>query len=343
MGIKYLNRFLAEHCNKSSISKKNISTLNGKTIVVDTSIYMYKFIAEGTLLENMYSLISIFKENNITLIFIFDGKSPPEKQTILLERKLLKQQAEQKFKHLKAELETNQELDNTQKNEMNQEMNALKKQFIHIKNNDIRKVKELMDAYGVAHYDAPGEADKICAYMVESGKAWGCLSDDMDMFAYGCKRVLRHMSLIHHTVIVYDLDDILRDLKMSTDDFRKILIISGTDYNSTENTSLYETMKWYKQFKLYIDRTANMNSSRDTFRIDQFYEWLLKTTKYINNYNTLLFTLNMFTVDLNAVDSDRYDVSMIPQKTIDHTKLELLLKDDGFVFLANGFGASQNR
>ena len=39
--------------------------------------------------------------------------------------------------------------------------------------------------------EAIGEADKLCALMDKENAVWGCLSDDMDMFIYGCKKVLR--------------------------------------------------------------------------------------------------------------------------------------------------------
>ena len=43
MGIKYLNRFLQENC-KQSINKINLNELSGKKIVIDTSIYMYRYL-----------------------------------------------------------------------------------------------------------------------------------------------------------------------------------------------------------------------------------------------------------------------------------------------------------
>ena len=55
MGIKYLNRFLKENCSKNSIRKINLNQLESKTIVIDASIYMYKYIAENALIENPMS------------------------------------------------------------------------------------------------------------------------------------------------------------------------------------------------------------------------------------------------------------------------------------------------
>ena len=60
MGIKYLNSYLQRNC-RDAITCVSLEHLSGKKIVVDTSIYMYKYEADGLLLENMYLLISIFR------------------------------------------------------------------------------------------------------------------------------------------------------------------------------------------------------------------------------------------------------------------------------------------
>ena len=70
MGIKHLNRFLQNSCDKS-INKIHISSLSGKKIVIDTSIYLYRFMGDGCLLENFYLMISIFRQYNIIPLFIF--------------------------------------------------------------------------------------------------------------------------------------------------------------------------------------------------------------------------------------------------------------------------------
>ena len=51
MGIKNLNKYLYEKCGKTSISKKHLSEISGKTIVIDTSIYLYQFLWQDQLNE----------------------------------------------------------------------------------------------------------------------------------------------------------------------------------------------------------------------------------------------------------------------------------------------------
>ena len=119
----------------------------------------------------------------------------------------------------------------------------------------IEKVKALIRAYGATYYDAPGEADELCALLVIKKKVWACLSEDMDLFVYGCTRVLRYFSLIGHTVVLYYTKGILEELDMTQKEFKEVCILSGTDYNidadgNNEKVNLTQTFKYFRKFKL---------------------------------------------------------------------------------------------
>lgn len=320
MGIKNLNRFLRDNCSKKAITKKHLSYFKNKTVVVDTSIYLYKFASEGSLMESMYLFISVLKSYRITPLFIFDGKPPPEKNELLRQRKLEKKDAEQKYNSLQAKLQTIN--DNEESKEIIQEMDNLKRQMVKIRDEDIKNVKRLMDAYGVIYYDAPGEADRLCAYLLKNGKAWGCISDDMDMFLYGCKYVIRNVSLMNHTAIYYDTDKILSELDMTENRFCEIMVLSGTDYNMNSNTCLNETIKWYYE---YIKYANNVNNPYG------FYVWLLKNTKYITDYSRLINTYRIFQFN-NNTDLENWDNIEVIEKELNNVALKEIMGKEGFVF-----------
>ena len=48
MGIKYLNKYLQTNCS-NSITQISLCELKGKKIVIDTSIYLYRFLGENAL------------------------------------------------------------------------------------------------------------------------------------------------------------------------------------------------------------------------------------------------------------------------------------------------------
>jgi len=326
MGIKYLNRFLRENCTKKSVRKVHLKTFANKTIVIDTSIYLYKFIGENALFENMYLFISILKSYNITPIFIFDGKPPVEKRDLLIKRRLAKKDAREKYLSLQTELDDSDKLNEDEKKELLMEMEILKRQFIRVRDEDIQIVKNLMDSYGVIYYDAPSEADQLCVFLLKIGKADICFSDDMDMFLYGCNFVARNLSLMNHTVILYDTKNILKELNMSYKNFCEIMILSGTDYDIHSQTSLFETMKWFREYNKYVDSCNIKNESPLGF-----YVWLFKYTKYIKDFQKLLKTYQMF--QINSFDElDHWKQIDIPIKQENKNELKKIMENEGFVF-----------
>jgi 5'-3' exonuclease len=86
-----------DNCSKKSIKKCHLSSLKNKRLVIDASIYMYKFKGENALMEHMYLFISILKHYEIEPIFVFDGKPPAEKKEMLIKRRMDKLDAEQKY------------------------------------------------------------------------------------------------------------------------------------------------------------------------------------------------------------------------------------------------------
>ena len=319
MGIKSANKFLLDNCSKKAIHKALFSQFAGKTIAIDTMIFIYKYESENSLIENMYLLISILRHYNITPVFIFDGKPPVEKKELLYKRRVKKEEAEQKYNTL---CEKKGQLDETSDEYtlLESEMESLKKQFVRVNDTHIQIVKDLMNAYGIDYMIAEGEADVLCAQLVLSGKAWACLSDDMDLFVYGCPRVIRQVSLLNHTCMFYDMEFVLKDLEMTIDIFRQIMVLSGSDYNVCENTNLHETIQWYYKYQKYmIQNEANPGLT--------FYDWLFENSDYVENKEMLVTAYNMFI--LNDVNNfNNMDFKLRP---INKVELQKILEKDGFL------------
>ena len=343
MGIRYLNQFLQKNANKSSIQLYNLSELSGKKIAVDISIYLYRYIADNSLIDSMYLMLILFRTNNITPVFIFDGKPPEEKKDLLQKRKTDKRNAKKEYNNLKLILETNKELDDNEKKEISINMEKLKKSFITIQKNDIENVKNLIRAYGSTYYDAPGEADELCAYLTIQNKVWGCLSEDMDMFVYGCPRVLRYFSLLNHNVIVYNVKDILNDLQLEQKELREICVLSGTDYNINQYTklTLLNTLKYFKKYDK-VRKNIHMNNENEYKNDNQnknskeqpieFYKWLQDNYPHlIDNYEGLINIYNMFDLN-NYHPSKHFDNIYIQNTNIEKEQLHKILQEDGFIF-----------
>jgi len=329
MGIRHLNRYLRENC-KESIKCIKISEISHKKIAVDISIYLYKYESENALLENMFVMLSIFRYYNIIPIFIFDGKPPNEKKALLQKRKEDKKAAQKEYEKLKKELESKEKINTKEKQDIIVTMEQLKTQIVQISKDKTEKVKSLIRAYGATYYDAPGEADELCALLVIKNKVWACLSEDMDLFVYGCTRVLRYLSLISHTVILYNTEDIYNELKMTHKEFKEICVLSGTDYNinvcdNIEKVNLRLTMNHFNKFKEINKLNEN------------FYDWLTVNTDYISDIHLLNKIIDMFNLELecNHEKLESFKNIKIINGQIRQDEIENIMKNEDFIFLKN--------
>ena len=310
MGIPNLNKLIIEKSN-SAVYKKHLSYFSGKKIVIDTSIYLYKYYGQNKLIENFYLLISLLLYYDIEPIFVFDGKPPDEKKELLKKRKLSKQDAEEKYKKLEEEYK-NTKVSSQEKKELQIELDKLKKQFIRIKDNEIQLIKRLIESFGITYYKAEGEADVLCAQLVISNEAYGCLSDDMDLLALGCSKVLRYFSILNHTVILYDTNKILENLELNIQDFRNIITLSCNDFNIKNNLSIWQSFSLYKK---YIKQNT----------INSFEEWLI--------HNNTITSIIEFNTISQLFDSTKVIVPEKCENDKNNNNLKSMLIDDGFIFV----------
>lgn len=371
MGIKHLNRYLQNNCH-NGIKKNSFWELSGKKIAIDTSIYLYRFLGEDALLENLYLMIATFREYNIIPLFVFDGKPPKEKNALIMERKEMKQRAKDQYNKLEDKL-IQADVDDNERNEITDSMNQLKKQFIRLHHTHIEKAKALIQTMGISYIEAPCEADELCAKLVLKHKVYACLSEDMDLFVYGCPRVLRYLSLLHKSVVMYDLNIILNELHVSMDDFRNICIVSGTDYNINKNTSLFKTLKLFNKYKQsFIQNTIyntihNNNEKNDSAHVNKnnnsankkikeknkkgknkkgknkknndikkpicFIDWLHENTDYIENIYEIYNTTALF--DLSTFKyMNLIDNIKVVNSSINRPNLINIMKEEDFVFVS---------
>jgi 5'-3' exonuclease len=241
MGIRNLNRFIQHRCPNAS-SRVHLKELSGKKIAVDTSIYMYRYSGEGALLENMYLMASVFRHYNIHAVFVFDGPPPPQKTDVIEIRKKKKDEAKKQYDALMKMSKDKRdasgcEITTTELDDIEDTMRELKKQFIRLRDCDISNVKELLVSFGFATIDAEGEADALCAKLSIKKRVDACMSDDTDMFVYGCPVVLRNISLLNHSVLRYSMPEILKTLSLTQQEFKMMCVVSGTDYSQTITTT----------------------------------------------------------------------------------------------------------
>ena len=301
MGIRGLNKFLQDRC-KYAINKKLLFSLKNKTIAIDANNYLYKFLTNGDLIPNLYEFCILMKYYNIKPIFVFDGEPPPEKMKIIEKRRERRKNAQKKYEILLAMSSKN-----------NKKMEELKKEAVYLSNPLIKESKILLKLLNISVLIAPGEADEYLCKMVKTGEAYAAMSEDMDLFVYGCPRIIRYVSILTHSCVIYDIESILNKLNTTQDEFTMLCIMCGTDYNKKIN-NIYLNYKSFLEFK-------NSNNNHCGFDFTNYVE---------SNYNisNLNFTniKKLFEININNTAKE----SLInPEKD---THLKSFLEKYNFIF-----------
>ena len=320
MGIKGLNQYFKKHASPKSIHSIDFHYLERKTVVVDISIYLYKFLENGKLLENMYEFITQFLQYKINPIFIFDGKPPESKIKVLNARQNKRQTACNKYYDMKEQYETNHFHDEKEKNDIYKKMSIYKKRSIRVSNKNIDRVKSMMTAMCVEFYEAPNEADGLCAEYVKSGKAWACISDDMDLFVFDCTRVIREWDIRRKQAIIYHFEKLKQDIGIrQTCDIKHIFPLAGNDYCSI-SIPIESVMKWYKMYINIMDKPITI----------YFLDWLTQEG-YISQtqYNNMIEYTESFNVN-ETIEETIFE----HRKKINYDTLCSLLVPYGFIFIA---------
>ena len=315
MGILLLQTFIAS-LRDPTVHELRLDALSGKKIAVDISIYLYRFLERGSLIESIYMMCAIFREYGIVPVFVFDGEHPGEKSHTLQERKEAKIAAKEELESLKSKLNV---VDDNRRTRILQKMDVLHKQAVTVKYRHICLVKSLLDSMGLKHVTAPQEADELCACLAMKGIVYACLSEDTDIIAYGCRRVLRYFSLVKHTVVLYDMNFILRNLKMSKDEFKDLCLVAGNDYIRTRRNIFY----YYKLFQQYSKSSCG-----------RFLDWLLnKRYLSLQEYHALLQVEDLYTFKRGDPSEKVPPLRTLDNGTVDDAKLHYILKKHAnFVF-----------
>jgi len=223
----------------------SLNDLNNKTLVIDSYNLLYQFLTtirsrDGSLLMDskgnttshlvgLFSRITKLMQNNIKLIFVFDGEPPKLKEIERQRRKNIKIEAGKKYE--KAVEEKNIE-----------EMKKYASRTTRLTESIIEESKKLISALGLPIVQAPSEGEAQAAYIVKNKDADYCVSQDFDSLLFGSPIVVRNLSLIgkrkksglSYTTVnpeLINLSENLNNLGIDQNQFIVLAMLVGTDYN----------------------------------------------------------------------------------------------------------------
>ena len=110
-------------------------------------------------------------------------------------------------------------------------INKIKGQIINISSDDYKLTKRLFDILNVPYFQAPLEAETMCADLCKRGLVEAALSEDSDVLAYGSPIFLSKLDTSTGNCIEINYTDVLDSLQFTSDQFLDLCIMCGCDYN----------------------------------------------------------------------------------------------------------------
>lgn len=260
MGIKNLNKFLRNNC-PDVFEEIHIAEYAFQKVAIDISLYLCKYKASSgeRWLSSFVSLIACLRKNEIHCVFVFDTGSPPEKEKEKEERRKQRNRLEERIYKLEEAMEKyyeSGEVDQVltefyekhraskakrlMRNGVGQSMNMsviedfIKKQkgyILDITQKDFDTAKELFDILHVPYFQAPLEAETMCADLCRRGLVDAVLSEDTDVLAYKSPVFLTKIDIRNETCVRIKYNDVITNLNLSEEQFLDFCIMCGTDYN----------------------------------------------------------------------------------------------------------------
>lgn len=255
MGINNLNSLLRKHC-QHVYQEVHLSEFAFQKISIDVSLFMckYKTISDNWI-GSFVSLIACLRKNNVHCVFIFDTGHPPEKIQEKQERVLGREKIKTRVDELELSLIKYETMDIYEdvihdfflkidgidhttiiKKEqkliiIREKIEKKKRANFNITPEDWSHLRQLFDIMNVSYYNAPLEAETMCADLCKRGYVSGALSDDTDVLAYGSPVFLTSINIYKDTVVKIEYENVLLGLNLSKEQFLDLCIMCGTDYN----------------------------------------------------------------------------------------------------------------
>jgi len=233
MGIRGLHTCLVNTIPEI-IQDFDWQTWKNKRIGIDIQCFLYRSIAEQlNPLTIIASQIAAFKKLEIQPIYIFDGKPPSEKESIINKRKSDRIDALEQCERLKHEMEN--EDDEIIRESIRIKINEIESKFPNLTYKMKTEIKQFLYATGTMFICPSCEADTLLAYWYRRKVIDGIVSFDLDFIARDCelivpKSVSSEVGSGKREWKYYNPALIRKKLHLCEDKFLSLCVLMGSDY-----------------------------------------------------------------------------------------------------------------
>lgn len=255
MGISNLLPFLRQHA-PATLRPFAQPWPEGSTVAVDVPIFAHKFIYKERTYDALETRFIRFAHellaNGATPIFVFDGKklslkdNERKKRAVARDKQMARVELQQS--RVEASLLESTSIEIVMPPEL--AVGSPSEVFQGILFPTYREYKSLLarlknEGFQVA--EAKYEAEALCAYLTQMGKAYAVLTEDTDALAFGSVRTV--FRFLTEQPIVVEISDVLTHLELSPVQFRQLCCMLGCDF--CENVYMIGPVKAFHLLRKY--------------------------------------------------------------------------------------------
>lgn len=232
------------------------STFKYQRVALDMMnlMYVYKARDDYNWIRRVLEFIIYLRSLYVHPICVFDGQSHPLKYTTVEKRKSSREKGKTRVEQLSKSVEHYRQT-GEQDEYMSQFLEShpdfvskltgrpilsqfdfylqrqCKNYSLQLRTVEVDAIKELLRALGIVVLNADHDGEALCSQLSASGQVEVVISNDSDVFFFGCKRVLFKFTEQGGYLIQYE--DILKHLGLSSDEFVDMCLLCGTDFNTS--------------------------------------------------------------------------------------------------------------
>ena len=271
-----------------------LENLTGKKIAVDTYNTLFQFLSiirqkdtgeplrdsQGRITSHLsglfYRTLKLM-DVDIKPVFVYDGEPPEFKKKTIEERKIIREEAKEKW-----ELAV--------KEGRKEDIMVYAQGALRLTDEMINESKKLLDAMGIPWVDAASEGEAQCAFMCKRGEVDYSASQDYDALLFASPKLIRNLSITGKRKLprqevyieikpelIY-LDQVLSTLGITQEQLIILGILIGTDYNpgGVKGIGPKTALKLIKEHKTLDNVLKNVEYKFD-FDVNEIYNFFLNT------------------------------------------------------------------
>jgi 5'-3' exonuclease len=149
-----------------------------------------------------------------------------------------------------------------------------RRKTVSLSDKQIRDIMALLDMFAIPYMALDIEADVVCAKLVKYGFVDYCISNDVDLLAFGCTKIIRNLKFRDDEIEIFEHEQIINDLEMTHVQFIDLCIMLGCDYTpriiGIKSDLALALIKKYKCIESVIDNFDTINTDIDAVEPGKF-------------------------------------------------------------------------